>query len=129
MAMPKKYSWLNDLKRNRRRRRELRKQESRRSLQLERLEQRMLLALGPSLVAVRPNTGGFLDQHDVLNESPREFVLQFSPGQVLDQTTLSSAFQLTRSGSDTVFSAATIAVFGARWRMASATNRSPTLGD
>ena len=110
MATPKKYAWLDDSKRTRKRRQNIFKETARgRSLNLERLEARHLLAGGPSLVAVRPNTGGFLDENSVLNEAPRELVLQFSPGQVIDPATLASGIQLTRAGLDAEFSPASVA--------------------
>ena len=71
------------------------------------------MATGLGLVAVRPSTTEFanstdlfLDNHDVLNEAPREIVLQFSPGQVIDPTTLSQGILVTRAGADAAFTPA-----------------------
>jgi hypothetical protein len=69
----------------------------------ELLEDRTLLAIGPSLVAITANTGEFIHDGDpTLHEAPRELVFQFSPGQVIDPATL-GGIQITRSGFDGVF--------------------------
>ncbi|MFV2065423.1 MAG: hypothetical protein ACC645_00475, partial [Pirellulales bacterium] len=79
------------------------------------LEQRHLLASGPSLVAVLPDVpvgldeGQFLRDNDFLNEAPRELVLQFSPGEVIDVATVAPGIQLTRAGLDAAFSPASVA--------------------
>ncbi|MDA1049277.1 MAG: hypothetical protein O3C40_02205, partial [Planctomycetota bacterium] len=107
--MPKNYSWFSDSKRARHRRRNLARETRRqRTMQLEQLEQRQLLAVGPNLVAIRPNTGGFLNEGDVLPEAPRELILQFSPGQDLNAATLAGGIQITRAGLDATFTPASI---------------------
>src|SRR5688500_8446513 len=87
------------IKSHRKRRRKLmHRDEIRRDLRFESLEDRRVMAAGPGLVAIHPSTTAFavgsdgdlfLDQNDVLNEAPRELILQFSPGQVIDLATLS----------------------------------------
>src|SRR3990167_6760518 len=105
----KNYSWFRDSKRARRRLKNLANDANRRrTMRLEQLEQRQLLAVGPNLVAIRPNTGGFLDEGDVLREAPRELVLQFSPGQDLNASTLATGIQITRAGLDATFTPASI---------------------
>ena len=93
MIIRKMHSLLYGTKRNRQRYKKLRRAEARRELRLETLEQRQLLATGPSLVAALPDVpvgrdgDPFLRNNDFLNEAPREIVLQFSPGQVIDLAT------------------------------------------
>lgn len=70
------------------------------------LETRALLA-APTLVAVRPNVGDFLDPGEVRNVAPRELTLQFNPGQQIDDSNdrllVDSPISVTRSGRDGVF--------------------------
>ena len=81
-------------------------------MKLESLEQRQLLAVGPSLVAIRPDVpvgpqaDQFLREGDFLNEAPRELVLQFSPGQFLDSQSLAEGLQILRAGGDGLFTPA-----------------------
>lgn len=78
---------------------------------VEFLEERMLLAgAGPQLISIFPNagitqddTGGRLQQNEVLEESPRELIFRFNPGQTLDPTSLADGIQVFRSGFDGVF--------------------------
>jgi len=71
---------------------------------LEQLETRQLLT-APNFVSVSPNIGDFLEDGDVLQESPQELVFQFSPGQVLDSATL-DAVQVIGGGHDEGFTPA-----------------------
>ncbi len=70
------------------------------------LETRALLA-APSLVAVRPNVGDFLDYGEVRNIAPRELTLQFNPGQQIDGSNdrlmIDSPIVVERSNRDGVF--------------------------
>ena len=72
----------------------------------ESLETRALLA-GPSLVAVRPNIGAFLNPGETRNVAPRELTLQFNPGQQIDSSNdrlfSNSPIEVTRSGRDGTF--------------------------
>ena len=64
---------------------------------VELLEDRTLLS-APELVSVTPNVGLFYTDGDVRNESPDELLIKFSPGQVIDSTTVADGIQLTRGG-------------------------------
>ena len=70
------------------------------------LETRALLA-APTLVAVRPNVGDFLDYGEVRNVAPRELTLQFNPGQQIDNSNgrlmTDSPIVVERSNRDGVF--------------------------
>jgi len=72
----------------------------------ESLESRTLLA-APTLVAVRPNIGDFLEPNETLNVAPRELTLQFNPGQQIDSSNNrlfnNSPIVVTRSGRDGTF--------------------------
>lgn len=59
----------------------------------------------PSLVAVRPNVGEFLQEGETRNVAPNELTLQFNPGQILDPLSINtSTVQVVRSGHDGTFS-------------------------
>ena len=72
----------------------------------ENLEIRALLA-APTLVAVRPNIGAFLEDGDVRNIAPKELTLQFNPGQRIDSSNnrlfVNSPIVVERSGQDGIF--------------------------
>ncbi len=79
---------------------------------VESLEDRLLLAgAGPQLISIFPNagvtqpedTGGILQQNEVLETAPRELLFRFNPGQTLDPTSLGDGIQVFRSGFDGVF--------------------------
>ena len=58
----------------------------------------------PSLVAVRPNVGTFLQPGEIRNVAPNELTLQFNPGQILDPLTINTnTVQLERAGFDGTF--------------------------
>ena len=70
----------------------------RRKLQLEFLEQRQLLAVGPRLVAIEPNVGDPIERGDVLHQAPSELKLVFDASDVIDGATVgtgSSCFAVT----------------------------------
>lgn len=98
-------SWLksfsNRLKTRRRRPNRVAASHRRAGVALEDLEARTLLT-GPELIAVSPNVGQFIVQDTELTERPQELTFQFSPGQVLDASTL-NAIQITGSGFDDSF--------------------------
>ena len=110
MASRKILSTLFGSKHNRKRLRAAQRTLTRRDLKLESLEQRQLLAVGPSLVAIRPDVpvgpqaDQFLREGDFLNEAPRELVLQFSPGQFLDSQSLAEGLQVLRGRGRAVYS-------------------------
>lgn len=104
--------WLSTFRRKARRQatgsRRLARREDR--LQMRRsaelLETRTLLT-SPEFVSVSPNVGEFLRDGDVREESPQELLFQFSPGQVLDNSTL-GAIQLVAAGHDGGFRPASV---------------------
>ena len=73
-----------------------------RSLHVQTLEKRELLAGDLELIAVSPNSGSFISDGTELTERPRELTFQFTPGQIIDPTTL-DAIQIIGSGGDGTF--------------------------
>lgn len=81
------------------------------SSRVEGLEERCVMT-SPSFVSVQPNGGLFLSDGATLTESPRELMLQFSPGQTLDANTL-GAVHVIGAGHDGEFTpAGTVTDFG-----------------
>jgi hypothetical protein len=76
-----------------------------RKLHLEALEDRRVMATGPTLIALIPNTGVPLSftNNDVLDVAPRELLFRFSEGQQIDGSTVQQGIRVTRSGLDGVF--------------------------
>ena len=76
-----------------------------RKLHLEALEDRRVMATGPTLIALIPNSGVPLSftNNDVLDVAPRELLFRFSEGQTIDGTTLQQGIRVTRSGLDGQF--------------------------
>ena len=72
---------------------------ARRALQLESLEDRRLLTLGPQMIGVQPNGGDLLAEGDTRNVAPQELTFRFNEGQIIDEATL-GAIQVTRAGGD-----------------------------
>lgn len=79
---------------------------------VEFLEERVLLAgAGPQLISIFPNagitqpedTGGRLQQNEVLETAPRELVFRFNPGQVIEPSSLRDGIQVFQSGFDGSF--------------------------
>jgi hypothetical protein len=84
---------------------------SQRSMQLEKLEDRMLLTVGhPILVGIQPNDGERLDLtgQSELNIAPSQLTLRFDGNQSFDanQAELNQAIQITRAGTDGAFDTA-----------------------
>ncbi len=90
----------------RRRKQEMarRREAAKRGMQLERLEERQLLA---ELVSIQTNDGRLLNNADVLNVSPRDFTFLFNETAEIDPSTL-DGIQITGSGFDNVFDTASI---------------------
>ena len=61
----------------RKRRRELLKRLEQRRMLLETLEHRQLLAVGPQLIGIQPNTGELLEDGQVLNVAPTSLTFRF----------------------------------------------------
>ena len=89
-------------------RKRLQKRNSARRILLESLEARQLLAVGPQLLGIQPNTGDLLENGEVLQISPRELVFRFDDAAGIDPTTL-DGIRVIRSGDDGVFERASVA--------------------
>ncbi len=70
-------------------------------LRLEKLEDRVLLAVGPQLLGISPNNGALFEPlgENVRNVAPRELTFRFNDGQVIDESSL-NGIRITRGGSD-----------------------------
>ncbi len=73
-----------------------------RRMLMEHLEQRQLLAVGPQLIGIQPNSSDLLANGEVRTEAPRELVFRFDDSQVIDSSTL-SGIRITSAGSDGTF--------------------------
>ncbi|QDV57113.1 hypothetical protein Mal33_31140 [Rosistilla oblonga] len=82
--------------------RKVTKRNSLRKSMLESLEPRKLLAAGPQLIGIQPNSGDLITDGSVRNESPSELVFRFDENQVIDAATL-DAIRIVRSGGDGTF--------------------------
>ena len=92
----------------RRRRKDGRSKNAGRVAASEQLEDRCLLATGPTLISVTPNGGAFFQDGspvDVRNEAPRELTVKFTPGSDIDPATL-GGIELIGSGQDGQFETA-----------------------
>ncbi|MEO8268553.1 MAG: hypothetical protein ABI557_02465 [Aureliella sp.] len=73
-----------------------------RHMLLEQLEQRQLLAVGPQLIGIQPNSSDLLSNGDVRTQSPSELVFRFDDSQIIDTATL-SGIRITSAGNDGSF--------------------------
>jgi subtilisin-like proprotein convertase family protein len=73
-----------------------------RKLHLESLEDRRVMAIGPTLSALFAD-GSVVPINSVLNEAPRELRLRFADDQGLDPNTLATGIGIVRSGFDNLF--------------------------
>jgi hypothetical protein len=79
-----------------------------RGLNLEPLEDRILMAIGPQLVSIQPNDGddllidGLLPGGAIRHVAPRELTFKFNAGQIIDANTL-GGIRITRAGADQMF--------------------------
>src|SRR5689334_22690399 len=103
MATPRLAKRLSELKQSEKARRLRRREQESRRLQIESLEDRRMMAVGPSLVAIVSNNGEFLDPGDKLNVAPRDLTFRFSQGAAIDPASIANGFQLVRSGGDNIF--------------------------
>ena len=87
----------------RRERSALESSKMRRKLQLEFLEERQLLAVGPRLVAIEPNVGEPIEREDVLDQAPEQLKFVFDSSDVIDEATVGTGILLFRSGGDDTF--------------------------
>ncbi|QDV27539.1 GEVED domain-containing protein [Aureliella helgolandensis] len=80
----------------------LQKRSSVRRVLLETLEARQLLAVGPQLLSIQPNTGDLLESGDILNTPPKELVFRFDDSTGIDPNSL-DGIRIVRSGDDGLF--------------------------
>ncbi|MCO6456859.1 MAG: DVUA0089 family protein [Pirellulaceae bacterium] len=106
MAIRRSQKWVHRSRRQRDSKDHGEQRHLRRRMLLESLEARQLLAVGPQLVGIQPNDGEILREGDVRVVAPRDLTFHFQDGADIDPATL-DAIQVTRSGSDGQFSAAT----------------------
>ncbi len=83
-----------------------------RPMQIERLEERQLLA-GAKLIGIQPNDGALLQTGDIRHVAPSELIFRFDEIQQIDPASLGSSavpggIQITRSNLDGVFAPASI---------------------
>jgi hypothetical protein len=83
-------------------RKRLHKRDNARRILLETLEARQLMAVGPQLLGVQPNSGSLLESGQILHTSPRELVFRFDDAAGIDPASL-SGIRIVRSGADGVF--------------------------
>src|SRR5689334_15899072 len=112
MASPRSSKVLSDLKRRGCAISDLKKKAEQRRLRMELLEDRRLMALGPSLVSVLPNTGPLLSATvnpaaslaftSAFNEAPRDISFRFAQGTDIDGASLASGFVVKTGGPDHV---------------------------
>ena len=76
-----------------------------RDLRMEQFENRELLSIGPSLVAVIPPQGGIVLDGGHLTQAPNELTFRFSAGQHIDPLTVAKGITVARSGGDNQFGA------------------------
>ena len=103
MATGQTQKSFSELKKSRKYRELMRKaarQVSRKHLHLEQLEDRRLMALGPNLVAILPNSGALLMENDVRDVAPKDLTFRFAEGQSIDPTTIANGIRITRGGLD-----------------------------
>ncbi len=73
------------------------------NLQLESLEPRQMLAVGPQLIGITPNDGEILLEGNVRHVAPSELTFRFDEAQLIDPETLLGGIRVLRSGFDNVF--------------------------
>ncbi len=101
MALHETRADLSQVKKNRKKLREALKQLGRRRLRLEQLEERQLLAVGPQLIGIQPNSGTLLNDGDVRHAAPSDITFRFDENALIDPATL-GGIRLVRSGFDGV---------------------------
>ena len=102
MTVRRAHSALVRSKKFRQRQRADARNKAVRSLRVETLEERRLLATGPQLVGIQPNGDEFIVDGDIRETAPTTLTFRFDNDQVIDAATL-DAIQITRSGNDGLF--------------------------
>src|ERR1041385_423237 len=87
-------------KRRRKEEAERKRKIEKRRLNHELLEDRRMMAQGPSLVSVIPTSGVFLHTGDTLNVAPRDITFRFAQGNSIDAATLAAGFVVRSAGPD-----------------------------
>ncbi|MGE0757193.1 MAG: hypothetical protein AB7O38_09240, partial [Pirellulaceae bacterium] len=87
----------------RKKRDEWRRQETGRRPQLEQLEARQLMAVGPQLAGIQTNDGTLLRAGQVRQTAPNELTFHFNDAADLNVSTIASGIQLFRAGEDGAF--------------------------
>ena len=83
---------------------------STRKMFLENLEPRQLLAVGPQLIGIQPNTGELLKDGDVRSVAPTDLTFRFDQNQRFNDTQLQqTGIQITRANQDGTFQQASLA--------------------
>ena len=82
-----------------------RKRKLMRRLGMESLEDRRMLAAGPQLEGILPDSGSLLTANETLNTAPSELTFNFDSNDVIDQNTV-GGIQIWRSGNGGVFTPA-----------------------
>ncbi|MFN0019852.1 MAG: hypothetical protein ACKVP0_16465, partial [Pirellulaceae bacterium] len=103
MATGQPQKSFSEIKKSRKYRELMRKhsrQVSRKNLHLEQLEDRRMMAVGPNLVAILPNSGALLNEGDIRHVAPKDLTFRFAEGQAIDPTTLATGIKMTRGGLD-----------------------------
>src|SRR5262245_40077183 len=108
MASPRLAKHLRELKHRRSARLRLDRANAKRQLALETLEDRRLMAQGPSLVAVIPNDETLLSANGTntlafpaaFPTAPSEMTFRFAQGNSIDSATLSGGFIVRSAGLD-----------------------------
>src|SRR5262245_9969723 len=99
MAAPRLQKSLASLKNRHRERLPVERKEKRR-LHLESLEDRRMMAVGPTLVAIIPNNDDFLQTGDIFDTAPRELTFRLAQGNSIDANSLSTGMRVIRAGTD-----------------------------
>ena len=80
----------------------LKRRTSKRSFRGETLEDRAMMAFGPQLVSIQPNSGDVLGNGVVRNIAPQQLSFVFDDSQQIDATSL-AGIRITRAGFDNTF--------------------------
>ena len=102
MALRRSQKNSLDFRNARKRCRENRLRTERRRFLLEQLEERRLLAIGPQLGGIQPNTGELIVDAKVLPAAPSNLTFRFDDQQQIDPGTL-DGIRIKRSGGDGSF--------------------------
>jgi len=97
MSTRRPLKQISALKKTRRYRDHVR--QTKRKMELERLEDRRVMTTGPTLVNVLSNFEA-IENNETLEIAPREITLRFAEGQSIDPATIANGVRVTRGGFD-----------------------------